>query len=131
MSDAGHTCSYYCHRPDCIAKQRNELRDRVAELEAHKPLSLSELAAKHFAWVHQMGWHNKTVLEALALIASEVGEAVNECRGDSPTEKLGEELADIILRTVDLAQWQGINIAYEVERKMEINEQRGTRGRRI
>jgi len=103
----------------------------VAELEAHTPLSLSELAAKHFAWVHQMGWHNKTVLEALALIASEVGEAVNECRGDSPTEKLGEELADIILRTVDLAQWQGINIAYEVERKMEINEQRGTRGRRI
>jgi len=34
MSDAGHTCSYYCHRPDCIAEQRNELRDRVAELEA-------------------------------------------------------------------------------------------------
>ena len=34
MSDAGHTCSYYCHRPDCIASQRNELRDRVAELEA-------------------------------------------------------------------------------------------------
>lgn len=25
-----------------------------------------------------MGWHNKTVLETLALIASEVGEAVNE-----------------------------------------------------
>ena len=34
MSDAGHTCSYYCHRPDCIAEQRNELRDRVAALEA-------------------------------------------------------------------------------------------------
>jgi len=34
MSDAGHTCSYYCHRPDCIAEQRNELRDRVAELES-------------------------------------------------------------------------------------------------
>lgn len=28
--------------------------------------------------VERMGWHNKTVLEALALIASEVGEAVNE-----------------------------------------------------
>ena len=43
MSDAGHTCSYYCHRPDCIASQRIELRDRVARLEA----KLVEARAAH------------------------------------------------------------------------------------
>lgn len=92
---------------------------------------LSSLAEEQFKWVERMGWHNKTVLEALALIASEVGEAVNECRGDKPTEAFGAELADIILRTIDLAQWQGIDIEMEVVKKMKLNERRGTRGRRI
>lgn len=94
-------------------------------------MHINELAAKHYEWVERMGWHNKTVLEALALIASEVGEAVNECRGEEPTKALGEELADIILRVVDLAQWQGIDLATEIAAKMEKNEARGTRGRRI
>ena len=94
-------------------------------------MHINELAAKHYEWVERMGWHNKTVLEALALIASEVGEAVNECRGEEPTKALGEELADIILRVVDLAQWQGIDLAAEIAAKMEKNEARGTRGRRI
>ena len=78
-----------------------------------------------------MGWHNKTVLEALALIASEVGEAVNECRDITPTENFGEELADIILRTLDLAEWQGIDLESCIYKKMEKNEINGTRGRRI
>ncbi len=94
-------------------------------------MELKEICTKHYDWVERMGWHNKTVLEALALIASEVGEAVNECRGEKPTEHLGEELADIILRVADLAQWQGIDLDAQVARKMAINEERGTRGRRI
>ena len=39
-------------------------------------MHLNEIATKHNEWVERMGWHNKTVLEALALIASEVGEDV-------------------------------------------------------
>lgn len=93
--------------------------------------SIKVLAERQFDWVERMNWHNKTVLEALALISSEVGEAVNECRGEKPTEKLGEELADIILRTLDLAQWQGIDISKAISDKMDINEVRGTRGRAI
>ncbi|WP_339617236.1 hypothetical protein [uncultured Gilvimarinus sp.] len=93
--------------------------------------SISVLAVRQFSWVERMGWHNKTTLEALALIASEVGEAVNECRGEAPTEKLGEELADIILRTIDLSEWLNINIAEKINQKMAINEARGTRGRII
>jgi NTP pyrophosphatase (non-canonical NTP hydrolase) len=94
-------------------------------------LGINEMCALQYDWVERMGWHNKTVLEALALIASEVGEAVNECRGDAPTEDFGEELADIILRVADLAQWQRIDLAHQLRQKMAINEERGTRGRRI
>jgi len=94
-------------------------------------MDINELAKSQFAWEEQMGRHNKTVLEALALIASEVGEAVNECRGDEPSLELSTELADIILRTVALAEWLGIDIAAAIRRKQIINNERGTRGRKI
>lgn len=92
-------------------------------------MDLTEIAEKNYDWVERMGWHNKTPLEALALIASEVGEAINECRGEQPTAAFGEELADIILRVTDLAHWQGIDINQEVINKIEKNKQRGNRGR--
>jgi len=76
-----------------------------------------------------MGWHNKTPLEALALVASEVGEAINECRGLEPSPEFGEELADIILRVLDLAHWQNIDIEKEIKLKMKKNDLRGNRGR--
>lgn len=95
------------------------------------PQTISGIAHAQHEWVERMGWHNKTVLEALALIGSEVGEAVNECRGDEPTEKLGEELADIILRVLDLTVTLGIDIEAQILRKMAINEAQGTRGRKI
>lgn len=66
-------------------------------------LILNELAEKHYAWVERMGWHNKSTLESFALIASEVGEAIEAllyCKGN---EAVGEELADIVLRIADLA----------------------------
>ena len=94
-------------------------------------MSINAIAAKQYDWVERMGWHNKTVLEALALIASEVGEAVNECRGAAPTPEFGTELADIILRVVDLAHWQNVDLAGAIVAKMKVNEARGTRGRRV
>jgi NTP pyrophosphatase (non-canonical NTP hydrolase) len=92
-------------------------------------MGINELAAQNYAWVERMGWHNKTTLEALALVASEVGEAINECRGEKPTDAFAEELADIVLRVLDIAHWQGIDIEKELQAKMQKNEQRGTRGR--
>jgi NTP pyrophosphatase (non-canonical NTP hydrolase) len=158
-------------------------------------MDINKIGRLQYEWVERMGWHNKSVLESLALIASEIGEAADECFG--PTPAFGEELADIVLRTADLAQcqmvdlgavisgatvtwrtheslvgafsevmvdmakwintarsatlgddfgqamgrvikrvfemavWAGVDIHAEVVRKMEINEQRGTRGRRI
>ncbi len=92
-------------------------------------MNINEIAEKNYQWVEEMGWHNKTPLEALALVASEVGEAINECRNEKPTEAFGEELADIILRVLDIAHWQGIDIEKEVLTKMTKNKNRGTRGR--
>lgn len=77
-------------------------------------MNWNDIAEKQYDWVERMGWHNKTVLESLALIGSEIGEAADECLGVVPTAPkaaFGEELADIVLRTADLAQCQGVNLA--------------------
>ena len=92
-------------------------------------MNIDQIAKQNYEWVEKMGWHNKTPLEALALIASEVGEAINECRNESPTDAFGEELADIVLRVLDLAHWQGVSIEKEILLKMKKNDQRGSRGR--
>jgi len=92
-------------------------------------MKVNEIAKKNYQWVEKMGWHNKTVLEALALVASEVGEAINECRNEKPTDAFGEELADIVLRVLDIAHWQDIDIEQKIIDKMEKNENRGSRGR--
>lgn len=92
-------------------------------------MEINDIAKKHYAWLAEMGWTKCTPLESLALIASEIGEAVNECRGEKPSSLLGAELADIILRTVGMAEHLGIDIGLEIEAKMEINKSRGSRGR--
>jgi NTP pyrophosphatase (non-canonical NTP hydrolase) len=77
-------------------------------------MNINEIATRHYEWVEQMGWHNATVLEALALIASEIGEAAEEAF-DHPYTKLGEELADFVLRTADLARRMNVDLANLVE----------------
>lgn len=72
-----------------------------------------------------MGWHNKTPLEYLALVGSEVGEAVNECRGEIPTPAFAEECADIILRTLDVMRVYAIDPAEAILAKMEKNLAKG------
>ncbi|AWB56529.1 MULTISPECIES: MazG nucleotide pyrophosphohydrolase domain-containing protein [unclassified Colwellia] len=92
-------------------------------------MNINKIAELNYEWVERMGWHNKTTLEALALVASEVGEAINECRGEKPSDDFAEELADIVLRVLDIAHWQGIDMEKVLLDKMHKNELRGTRGR--
>lgn len=99
----------------------------MQQLSEH--MKINEIAKQNYLWVEKMGWHNKTTLEALALVASEVGEAINECRNEKPTDNFGEELADIILRVLDVSHWHGIDIEQKIIEKMAKNEARGTRGR--
>jgi len=89
----------------------------------------------------------RLILARLAMIASEVGEAVDAVRqsdvnvpafsvwvggehaGPGPARELtgtehGSELADIVIRTMDLAEYMGINLAEEIEAKMVRNSRR-------
>jgi NTP pyrophosphatase (non-canonical NTP hydrolase) len=93
-------------------------------------LQIREVQAAQYEWLKEVGWADATgPLEDLALICSEVGEAVNECRGNKPTEGLGFELADIVLRTFGMAAKNGIELEDYISAKMAICRERGTRGR--
>ena len=74
-------------------------------------MSWDYVAAKQYDWVERMGWHNKTVLETIAHIGSEIGELAKEYIINGYCDSFSEELADIILRSLDLAYWQKILIA--------------------
>lgn len=87
--------------------------------------TIRSIAKRHNKWLVEMGWNKTNALEQLALIASEIGEAVNECRGKKPTEKLGEELADIVLRTFGMAEQFNIHIEAEILKKMSKNLEKG------
>jgi len=54
----------------------------------------------------------------LALIGTEVSEAVEALRVG---EDVGPELADIVIRTMDLAGFLGINLGGEIVKKMQKN----------
>ena len=93
-------------------------------------MHINEMAVIHHAWCAKQGWHNKLPLEYIALIASEIGECANECRGaDIDLDALGEELADIILRVVDFAHEMKIDIEERCKFKIDKNHERGSRGR--
>ncbi len=94
-------------------------------------MTINQMSAVHWQWTTKMAWNNETPLECLALIASEVGEAVNECRGHKPTSRLGSELADIMLRTMRLASQEGIDIDYEIVSKMIHNAVNGNLKNRL
>lgn len=79
--------------------------------------SFLESRTEHF--LKRMGWLGTTTpLESLMLIVSEVGEAANEVRGETPTDHYAEELADIVLRVVGEAAHRDINLGDAIIRKM-------------
>lgn len=42
ITETIHTCSYYCERPECVRRQRDELRDRMESALASAPPSAPE-----------------------------------------------------------------------------------------
>ena len=64
-----------------------------------------------------------TLLAKLALITSEVGEAVSALQhGDDPG--FAEEVADIVIRVLDLCGYAHINLGCIMPSKMQINRKR-------
>lgn len=62
---------------------------------------------------------------SLCLIHSEVSKALEEFRKEHRLEHFGEELADILIRTIELGAGLGIDLDLEVEAKLEKNRGRG------
>jgi len=61
------------------------------------------------------------ILAQLAKVGSEVGEAVACIQHSERMDGLSEELADIIIRVIDLACWLGYSIGDDVKNKMMKN----------
>ena len=68
------------------------------------------------------------VLGELALITSEIGECVHEIQQGAlehvASESLEREVADVIIRTLNLAFFLGMNVDEAVKSKMEYNSTR-------
>lgn len=71
------------------------------------------------------GWWDtpRGVPELLCLIHSEVSEALEVYRGGHDGT-LGEELADVVIRVMDLAEAYGIDLYKEIHKKHEYNKTR-------
>lgn len=63
------------------------------------------------------------IIKRLALINTEVSEALEAIRKDD-LNNFKEELADIVIRTFDLAEFTGTNLEDEIQRKMIKNKKR-------
>lgn len=71
------------------------------------------------------GWwdRHRPIPELLCLIHSEASEALEAYRNGN-NENLKEELADIVIRVLDMAGGYGINLEEEVMKKHETNKSR-------
>lgn len=80
--------------------------------------------AQRLAWENKLskGFNITDVPLEFGLLTAEVGEAFTAWRKQLPDR--GEELADVFLYLVGLAQMQGVDLAEEVARKIEKNARR-------
>lgn len=84
------------------------------------------------------GWHedDRSVGDECALLHSEVSETLEafrdgqmegSIRSDGKPEGFGSECADVLIRLLDTCDRRGIELAIEVQRKLEYNVTRGYR----
>ncbi|MFJ4585161.1 MazG nucleotide pyrophosphohydrolase domain-containing protein [Streptomyces echinatus] len=80
--------------------------------------------AQRLAWENKLskGFNTTDVPLEFGLLTAEVGEAFTAWRKQLPDR--GEELADVFLHLVGLAQMQGVDLDEEVARKIEKNARR-------
>lgn len=88
--------------------------------------SLKVLIEDAYETACKKGWHESPGIlpVQLALIHSEVSEALEADRKEHGSEKVAEELADIIIRTFDTAASHNLDLAGALFRKMTKNRER-------
>ena len=83
--------------------------------------TLSQFADEHYEWIETVGWAGvRTPLESLGRIGSEIGELVNECRGDKLGDGFADEISDVILSCITFIK--------ENERQNRFNDYSGING---
>lgn len=80
--------------------------------------------AQRLAWENKLdkGFNISDIPLEFGLLTAEVGEAFTAWRKRLPDR--GEELADVFLHLVAIAEMQGVDLGEEVRRKIEKNAQR-------
>ena len=88
---------------------------------------------QHEAWMiaEESGFHegeeagndNRSRAKILALIHSKISEALEADR-EGDEENYAEELADTVIRILDHAETEGIDLTEEIEAKFEVNRDR-------
>ena len=70
-------------------------------------------------------WTNScNIGEKIALIHSEISETLEAYRQSQPLSSVAEELADTVIRILDLAEYLGMDIQSAIEEKHKINMNR-------
>lgn len=96
--------------------------DRYFDIE-EKQISAADDFEEDFFDDVKLWW----ITAKLMLVVTEIAEAVEGLR-EEDTENFGEELADVIIRTFDIAEGlagkMGFDLAEEIEKKMEKNKDR-------
>lgn len=94
--------------------------------------SLNTLQKEIYSTALKQGWWDKprTNAEVIALIHSEVSETLEAYRKGQPQSKkinaseVEEELADTVIRIMDLCQHEELDLASAIQAKLEYNKQR-------
>lgn len=86
-------------------------------------MNLNEMQTEIHATAKEKGWWDRPreVPELLCLVHAEVSEALEKYRVGDPIDY---ELADIIIRVLDMAEFYGLNMQTLVENKMSFNKLR-------
>ena len=112
-------------------------------------MNLADLQKEAHAIAKEHGWwdEERTFGDCIALVHSELSEALEAYRVrelvewtrpgywpphlDSPPKPMGvaSELADVVIRVADMAEWYGVNLAAEIETLLRENDERRHAGR--